>query len=71
MGGGARLEAPGQVVPLGVIDPDFLDHLAPAAAGLETVEHRPPAVQDADAGRAEHLVGGVALHSSYCYHRCL
>src|SRR5882724_8469212 len=53
----ARLEAPGKVVPLGAIDPDLLDHLAAAAPGLQTIEHRSPAVHDADPGGPEHLVG--------------
>src|SRR5262249_28447072 len=44
----ARLEPPGKVVPLGAIDPDLLDHLATATPGLQTIEHRPPAVHDAD-----------------------
>src|SRR4029453_14071321 len=53
---GAGLEPPGQIVPLSVVDPDLLDHFTAAAAGLETIEHRPPAVHNSDAGRAEHLV---------------
>src|SRR5439155_1553349 len=55
-GRGPRLEPPGQVVPLGAVDPHFLDHLAAAATWLEAVENGPPAVHDADAGRAQHLV---------------
>src|SRR5882672_12243943 len=53
----ARLEAPGKVIPLGAIDPDLLDHLAAAAPGLQSIEHRSPAVHDADPGGPEHLVG--------------
>ena len=36
----ARLEAPRQVVPLRVVDPDLLDHLAAAPGRLERLEHR-------------------------------
>src|SRR5262249_37706248 len=51
----ARLEPPGEVVPLGAIDPDLLDHLAAAAAGLQTIKYRPPAVHDADPRGPQHL----------------
>ena len=54
----AGLEAPRQVVPLGVVDPDLLDHLAATHGGLGGLEHFAAAVEDADAGRAEHLVAG-------------
>ena len=52
------LEAPGEVVPLGVIDPHFLDHLAPAPGRLESVQDFPAPIEDADARRSQHLVPG-------------
>src|SRR5215470_1261004 len=52
----ARLEAPRQVVPLGVIDPDLLDHLAAAPCGLERLQRLAASVEHADPRRAQHLV---------------
>src|SRR5215470_12740133 len=54
----AGLEAPRQVVPLGMIDPHFLDHLAPAPRRLEGFQDLPSSVENADAGGPEHLVAG-------------
>src|SRR6266436_712218 len=52
----ARLEAPGKIVPLGMIDPHFLDHLAPAPSGLQLLQHLPAPVENTDARRSQHFV---------------
>src|SRR6059036_3977149 len=51
------LEAPGQVVPLGPVDPDLFDHLAPAASRLQSLQDLAAPVEDTEAGGPEHLVG--------------
>src|SRR6266545_113851 len=54
----AGLEAPGKIVPLGVIDPHFLDHLTPAPRGLQPVQHLAEPVENANARRSQHFVAG-------------
>src|SRR5262245_23494094 len=67
--GGAGLEPPGKVVPLGPVDPDLLDHLAAAPGGLEALQNLPPAVEDSDARGPQHLVRRrrieIAIHRDH------
>ena len=54
----ARLELPGQLVRGEALEGDGADHVAAAQEGGHGFEQLALAVEDADAGRAAHLVAG-------------
>ena len=57
-GGSAGLELPRDVVDSEAVQPDIADHLAAAEERRHRLEQLLACPQDADAGRAEHLVAG-------------
>ena len=54
----ARFEFPGELIPVGVIAPDFEDNISPALIMVHRVQNLRLSIENADARRSEHFMRG-------------